>query len=193
MRVYHAKMVKPGVYPATTMRCACDVMVMTMKRMVMLTIILMVVIIMVMAMMMMNSDYDGDYDGDNDDDNDNDGDGDEEEEEQCTDTPLYTGSRVSCDEFNSVFLALQCKHNFPSSATDSILKLFQMTLPTGNKCPPSNYKFEKGLHELYYSYTKNVTCHKCQHTIYAQIYIVAKIRSNCNGRRLQHILHNLLG
>ena len=142
-----------------------------------------------------HSDYDGDDDGDNDSDNDDgndndndddndDGDDDDDDdesaevttddesaevttddEEQCTDAPLYTGSPVSCDEFNSVFLALQCKHNFPSSATDSILKLFQMTLPTGNKCPPSNYKFEKGLHELCYSYTKNVTCHKCQHIL----------------------------
>ena len=90
------------------------VMVMTVKRMVMLMIIL-VMMIMVMAMMimpisiMMNTD-DGDYDYDNGDDND-DGDDDDDEsaevttddEEQCTDIPLYTGSPVSCGEFNSIF------------------------------------------------------------------------------------------
>ena len=99
------------------------VMLMTVKRMVMLMIIL-VMMIMVMAMMimpisiMMNT-YDGDYDYDNGDDND-DGDDDDDEsaevtsdddsaevttddEEQCTDIPLYTGSPVSCGEFNSIF------------------------------------------------------------------------------------------
>ena len=47
-------------------------------------------------------DYDGDYNDDNDYDND---DGDEvttDDEEQCTDIPLYTGSPVSCDEFNII-------------------------------------------------------------------------------------------
>ena len=89
----------------------------------------------------------------------------DDQEQSCIETPLYSSSQISCDEFNSIFLALQRKHNFSSSATESILKLFQMALPPGNKCPSSNYKFEKGLSALYYSYTKNFTCNKCQNIL----------------------------
>ena len=50
-----------------------------------------------------NSDDDGDYD-DNDDGDDNDESAEvtTDDEEQCTDIPLYTGSPVSCDEFNII-------------------------------------------------------------------------------------------
>ena len=42
-----------------------------------------------------------------------------------------------------------------------------MSLPAGNKCPPSSYKFEKGLSaELGYSFTKYSTCFKCQHLLH---------------------------
>ena len=120
------------------------VMVMTVKRMVMLMIIL-VMMIMVMAMMimpisiMMNTD-DGDYDYDNGDDND-DGDDDDEsaevtsdddsaevttdDEEQCTDIPLYTGSPVSCGEFNSIFGFTMQKITILQEITIFYTKMFE--------------------------------------------------------------------
>ena len=148
------------------------VMVMTVKRMVMLMIIL-VMMIMVMAMMimpisiMMNT-YDGDYDYDNGDDND-DGDDDDDEsaevtsdddsaevttddEEQCTDIPLYTGSPVSCDEFNSVFLALQCKK----------LLYYKKLLYFIPKCSKSSIPLSKGV-LITQPYTQSLISSLCHH------------------------------
>ena len=104
-------------------------------------------------------DGDGD-DADDDDSIDSDSDG-----EQSTEIPLYNDSPISSDEFRSIFLALQQKHNFSSAATNSILKLFQVSLPPGNKCPRSSYKFEAELSGLSYSYTKTFTCQQCQHVL----------------------------
>ena len=107
-------------------------------------------------------------DDDNDDDlahNDDESNDNDSDEDQNSEVALYDGSPVSCDEFRSTLLALQQKHNFSSAATNSILKLFQITLPTGNKCPSSNYKLETEFSELSYSFKKTFTCLKCQHIL----------------------------
>jgi hypothetical protein len=124
---------------------------MMMTMIIVVMIILVMVMVMVMMMMMMDDD---------DDSIDSDSDG-----EQSTEIPLYNDSPISSDEFRSIFLALQQKHNFSSAATNSILKLFQVSLPPGNKCPRSSYKFEAELSGLSYSYTKTFTCQQCQHVL----------------------------
>ena len=57
----------------------------------------------------------GDDDNDNDKIAENDEDADDQEQ-SCTETPLYSSSQISCDEFNSIFLALmQAQFFFISS------------------------------------------------------------------------------
>jgi hypothetical protein len=117
-----------------------------------------------------DDDGSGNEDDDEDDDDDlahddNESNDNDSDEDQNSEVPLYDGSPVSCDEFRSTLLALQQKHNFSSAATNSILKLFQITLPTGNKCPSSNYKLETEFRELLYSFKKTFTCLKCQHIL----------------------------
>ena len=85
--------------------------------------------------------------------------------DQNSEISLYDGAPVSCEEFRSMLLALQQKHNFSSSATNNILKLFQVALPFGNKCPSSNYKLETELNAISYSFKKTTTCKNCQHIL----------------------------
>ena len=115
-----------------------------------------------------NDDVDSDDDSDNDEEDEDDGDDEESIESDCdqnSEVPLYDDAPVSCQEFRNMLLALQQKHNFSSSATNNILKLFQVTLPSGNKCPSSNYKLENEHSVLSYSFKKTTTCKKCQHIL----------------------------
>ena len=86
-------------------------------------------------------------------------------DQEAANTPLYDGSSLSAKNFNGMFCALIQKHNLSSQAKDSILKLFRLSLPKGNKCPASGYQFEKSLIDLGYNYRKHITCWKCQHPL----------------------------
>ena len=48
----------------------------------------------------------------------------DEDEYESANDQLYNGSSLSTSELNNILLAMHQKHNFPSSAMDSILKLF---------------------------------------------------------------------
>ena len=124
------------------------------------------------------NDHNGDVDSDDESDDDSDDDSEDEDDhgenddesiesddDQNSEISLYDGSPVSCEEFRRMLLALQQKHNFSSSAMNNILKLFQVTLPSGNKCPSSNYKLETEQSILSYSFKKTITCQKCQHIL----------------------------
>lgn len=78
---------------------------------------------------------------------------------------LYLGTSISAKNFNAMFLALRQKHNLPSQAVDSILKLIKSCLLTENKCPGSAYQFEKSLHNVGFAFKKYFTCWKCQYTL----------------------------
>lgn len=81
------------------------------------------------------------------------------------DIPLYDGASLTQRNFKGSFLALTQKHNLPSQAVDSILKLVKITLPKGNKCPPSLYQFNKSLSDVGYKYIRYTTCWNCQNVL----------------------------
>ena len=43
--------------------------------------------------------------------------------------------------------------------------MINLTLPKENKCPSSVYQFEKSISDIGFSYTRYITCWKCQHPL----------------------------
>ena len=105
--------------------------------------------------------------------------------EETDDQLLHEGATISQNNFKGSFLALSQRHNLPSKAVDSILKLIKMSLPEGNKCPTSSYMFDKSLADIGYSYVKYITCWKCQNLLENELCVQAdcsKSGSNGNGQ-----------
>ncbi|CAF1047635.1 unnamed protein product, partial [Brachionus calyciflorus] len=74
---------------------------------------------------------------------------------------LFNGSRTDMNEFFMAIFSLKIKHNLNTKTIDDILKLFNMVLPEGNKCPKSFSKIEKFLSFPEKNYQVYFFCHNC--------------------------------